>query len=124
MGLFAHRHVSNPAKADVLLARRRRLLMLSGDISHESCASLRSIGPSFAWLYRARQDRMSTIEMTYCGDSWVDGGAGRPSDTVSFGGEGTGDWSTADTGESGGEAAGGVRMNTREDDVARIRFAA
>lgn len=100
------------------------MLMLSGDISHESCASLRSRGPSLAWLYRARQERMSTMEMTYCGDSCVDGGAGRPSDPASIGGEGMGDWSAADTGESGGEAAGGVRMKTREEDVAKMRLAA
>lgn len=40
-------------------------------------------------------------------------------------GEDGGDsWSNEEAGDNGGEAAGGVRIKTRDDEVARMRLAA
>lgn len=105
-----------------LLARRRRLLTLSGSMSHDSAPDLVSTGVSLAEHDLAREARMSTIEMTYCDENWVGGGVGRPTE-AEMGDDRSGD-SSDDTGDRGGDEAGGVRMKTRDEDVARMRFAA
>lgn len=68
---------------------------------------------------------MSRMEMTYCDELTVGGGAGRPTDTpLSDGDAGGENLSSEETGDRGGDAAGGVRINTRDEEVARMRLAA
>ena len=100
--------------------------MLSGLISYESRSTADSdTADSLVWYECARHERMSRIDTTYCDDSCVGGGLGRPPNVVppsrEMGGERR---SNDETGDRGGDDAGGVRMNTRDDDVARMRFAA
>lgn len=115
-GSPVHLQVAYPAMAFELLARRRRLLTLSGSMSQDSAPAMGSTGASLDEHDRARHAKMSTTEMTYWEDSKVVGGGGRPSDAVT-GGSNMGE-SNDDTGERGGDDAGVVRINTRDEDVA------
>jgi hypothetical protein len=64
---------------------------------------------------------MSSTEMTYCDETCVEGGFGRPANVAPID---TGDrQSNEEMGDSGGDSAG-VRINTREDAVASRILAA